>query len=42
MRIGVHSGYVISGIVGMLKWQFDIWSDHVTIANRMESSGKAG
>lgn len=42
MRIGIDSGSVFSGIVGMLKWQFDIWSDHVTIANKMESTGKAG
>ncbi|KAI9552381.1 hypothetical protein GHT06_022747 [Daphnia sinensis] len=42
MRIGVHSGSVISGLIGLRKWQFDIWSRDVTIANHMEQSGKAG
>ncbi|KAI5639778.1 adenylate and guanylate cyclase catalytic domain-containing protein [Phthorimaea operculella] len=42
MRIGVHSGKILSGLIGIRKWQFDIWSKDVTIANKMESSGKAG
>ena len=42
MRIGIHSGYIFSGLIGARKWQFDIWSQDVTIANRMESTGKAG
>ncbi len=42
MRIGIHSGYILSGIIGIQKWQYDIWSRDVTIANRMESTGKAG
>ncbi len=42
MRIGVHSGYILSGLIGVRKWQFDIWSKDVTIANRMESTGKPG
>ncbi|KZS10628.1 Adenylate cyclase type 4 [Daphnia magna] len=42
MRIGVHSGSVISGLIGLRKWQFDIWSRDVTIANHMEQSGIAG
>ncbi|CAK1544588.1 unnamed protein product [Leptosia nina] len=42
MRIGVHSGKILCGLIGIRKWQFDIWSKDVTIANKMESTGKSG
>lgn len=42
MRIGVHSGNIISGILGTNKLQFDVWSRDVVIANKMEQTGKPG
>lgn len=42
MRIGVHSGTIISGIIGANKWQYDVWSRDVVIANKMEQTGRAG
>jgi len=42
IRIGLHSGPVIAGIVGLKKFQYDIWGDSVNIASRMESSGIVG
>jgi len=42
IRIGIHTGSVVSGIVGTKKFAYDIWGDTVNIASRMESSGVAG
>ncbi|MCK5102609.1 MAG: tetratricopeptide repeat protein [Cyclobacteriaceae bacterium] len=42
IRIGVHTGPVIAGIVGTKKWQYDIWGDTVNIASRMESNSESG
>ena len=42
MRVGIHTGSVIAGIVGDTKFQYDIWGDAVNTASRVESSGEAG
>jgi class 3 adenylate cyclase len=42
IRIGINSGSIIAGIVGIKKFAYDIWGDTVNIAARMESSGIAG
>jgi class 3 adenylate cyclase len=41
-RIGIHSGRTISGVVGKIKYAFDIWGDSVNIAARMEAQSEPG
>lgn len=40
MRVGIHTGPVIAGVVGIRKFAFDIWGESVNMASRMESSGE--
>ena len=42
IRIGLHTGPVVAGIVGSKKFAYDIWGDTVNLAARMESSGEIG
>ena len=42
IRIGVHTGTLIAGVIGKKKFSYDVWGDAVNIAARMESSGEVG
>jgi adenylate cyclase len=42
MRLGIHIGPIVAGIVGVRKFQYDVWGDTVNTASRLESSGMVG
>ncbi len=42
MRLGIHTGPVVAGIVGVSKFQYDIWGDTVNTASRIENAGEVG
>ena len=42
LRLGMHTGELVAGVIGIKRFAYDIWGDSVNIAKRMESSGAAG
>ena len=42
LRVGIHTGPVVAGVVGRKKYAYDIWGSSVNISSRMESNGEAG
>lgn len=42
LRVGVHTGPAVAGIIGKKKFAYDLWGDSVNVASRVESAGEAG
>jgi class 3 adenylate cyclase len=42
MRVGIHVGPAVAGVIGQKKWTYDLWGDTVNLASRLESHGIPG
>lgn len=42
IRVGIHTGELVAGVIGQRRFAYDVWGDAVNIASRIESSGKPG
>ena len=42
LRIGIHAGPAVAGVLGVQRFLYDVWGDTVNIASRLESAGRAG
>jgi class 3 adenylate cyclase len=42
LRVGIHTGPLLAGVIGTSKFAYDVWGDTVNIASRLESAGEAG
>ena len=42
IRLGIHTGRLVAGVVGKIKFAYDVWGDSVNVASRMETAGEIG